>query len=183
MNFRERWVDYLYRAATGTQKYRTSRTPIGLAVFGLFTAVFIILAVIVNKALALPWPVPDDSSQAIAYFLMMIGAAITAWTVFYFHKSRGTPVPVNPPQLLVTNGPYRYSRNPMLTGVFLLLFGLGFAMHSLSLVLIFTPLYTLAHMWELKQIEEPELIKRFGNEFLAYRKRTPMFFPGIRLKK
>jgi protein-S-isoprenylcysteine O-methyltransferase Ste14 len=71
----------------------------------------------------------------------------------------------------------------MLAGVFLFMFGLGFAMRSLSLVLIFVPLYALAHVWELKQIEEPELAKRFGDEFLAYRKRTPMFFPGIRLKK
>jgi len=183
MNLRERWIDYLYRAATGTQQYRSSRTPIGLAIFGLFTALFIILAIIVDKALTLPWPVPDNFSWKIGYFLMAIGAAMVAWTVVYFRKSRGTPVPVNPPQALITCGPYRYARNPMLTGVFLFMFGLGIAIHSLSLVLVFTPLYALTHVWELKQIEEPELVKRFGDEFLTYRERTPMFFPRIRLKK
>ena len=106
MNLRERWVEYLYRAATGTQKYRSSRTPFGLAIFGLFTALFVVLS----------------------------------------------------------------------------MFGLGFAMHSLSLVLVFTPLYVLSHVWELKQIEEPELIKRFGEEFLAYREHTPMFVPRLRDK-
>jgi len=180
MNLRERWIDYLYRAATETQKYRSSRTPVGLAIFGLFTALFVVLAVIVDKALSLPWSVPDDINRAVTYLLMAVGAAIITWTVFYFRKSRGTPVPVNPPQELVISGPYRYSRNPMLTGVFLLMFGLGFAMHSLSLVLLFTPLYALSHAWELKQIEEPELVKRFGDEFLAYRERTPMFIPRFR---
>ena len=182
MNLRERWVDYLYRAATGTQKYRSSRTPVGLVIFGLFTAFFIILAIIVDKMLTLPWPVSDNLSRIVAFFLMAIGAAITAWTVFCFHKSRGTPVPVNPPPVLIANGPYRYARNPMLTGVFLLMFGLGFAIHSLSLVLIFTPLYALAHFWELKEIEEPELIKRLGDVYLAYREKTPMFIPIFRAK-
>ena len=68
----------------------------------------------------------------------------------------------------------------MLTGVFLAMIGLGFLIHSLSLVFVFTPLYALAHAWELKNIEEPELIKRFGDDFISYRERTPMFIPRIR---
>ena len=74
-------------------------------------------------------------------------------------------------------------RNPMVTGVFLLLFGIGFAIGSLSLVLIFTPLYILVHLWELKNIEEPELIRRLGEDYLAYRSRTPMFIPKIKKDK
>lgn len=183
MNLRKRWIDYLYRAANGTQEYRSTRTPIGLAIFGVFTAFFVVLAIIVDKVLALPWPVSDNLSLMIAYPLMAIGAALVMWTGFYFHKSQGTPVPVNPPQTLVTSGPYRHTRNPMLAGVYLLMFGLGFAIHSLSLVLVFVPLYALAHAWELKHIEESELAKRFGDEFLAYKERTPMYFPRIRLKK
>jgi hypothetical protein len=35
MSLRKRWIDYLYRAATGSQQYRSSRTPAGLAIFGL----------------------------------------------------------------------------------------------------------------------------------------------------
>ena len=183
MNLRERWIDYLYRAATGTQQYRSSRTPIGLAIFGLFTSLFVVLAIIVDKAQNLPWPVPHNFSWAIAYALMAIGLAMLIWTDFYFRKSRGTPVPVNPPQSLVTGGPYKFVRNPMLMGVYLSMFGLGFAMRSLSLVVVFVPLYALAHTWELKHIEEPELVKRFGGEFLAYRERTPMFVPRFRLKR
>lgn len=183
MNFRERWIDYLYRAATGTRRYRTSRTPIGLAIFGLFTALFIAPAIFVDKALALPWPVPGNVSPIAAYLLMAAGTALVAWTMVDFRKSRGTPVPVNPPQALVTGGPYRYTRNPMLTGVFLLMFGLGFAIPSPSLVLFFTPLYMLAHVWELKQIEEPELLRRFGDEYAAYREKTPMFLPRFRSGK
>ena len=70
----------------------------------------------------------------------------------------------------------------MLTGVFLILFGLGFSINSFSLVLFFTPLYVLINVWELKNIEEPELIKRFGDEYAEYRRITPMFIPRCRSK-
>jgi len=81
---------------------------------------------------------------------------------------------------VVKTGPYRYARNPMLTGVFLFLFGLGIGVNSLSLVCFFTPLYVLVNMWELKEIEEPELLRRLGDEYNEYRKQTPMFIPGRR---
>ena len=183
MNIRERWVRLLYRAATGTKKTRTLLTPIGAVIFGLFTALFVFLAVLLDRALALPWPIPITISGLVSIPMMAIGVAVTAWSVFHFLKVNGTPVPFNPPPTIVESGPYKYARNPMLTGVFLLLFGIGFAIKSLSLVLIFTPLYVLANLWELKEIEEPELLRRLGEDYLAYRERTPMFIPGIRLRK
>jgi protein-S-isoprenylcysteine O-methyltransferase Ste14 len=67
----------------------------------------------------------------------------------------------------------------MLTGVFALLFGLGFCLRSISLLVVFTPLFILINVWELKAIEEPELIKRLGQEYIEYRNTTPMFFPGF----
>ncbi len=183
MNIRERWVNLVYRAATGTKKTRTLLTPVGVVIFGLFTALFVFLAMLLDGVLALRWPIPVTVSRLVSVPMMAIGIAITAWSVIHFLKVNGTPVPFNPPPALVESGPYRYARNPMLTGVFLLLFGVGFAIGSLSLVLIFTPLYVLANLWELNEIEEPELIRRLGEDYLAYRERTPMFIPGIRLKK
>ena len=68
----------------------------------------------------------------------------------------------------------------MLTGVFLILFGIGFGVNSISLVFLFTPLFVLINVWELKQIEEPELMKRLGDEYIEYRGQTPMFLPRFR---
>jgi len=183
MSIRERWAGLLYRVATGTKTTRTLLTPIGVVIFGLFTAVFVFLAMLLDRALALRWPIPITVSELVSIPMIVIGVAITAWSVFHFVKVNGTPVPFNPPPVLVDSGPYRYARNPMLTGVFLLLFGIGFAIKSLSLVLVFTPLYVLANLWELKEIEEPELLRRLGEDYLAYRDRTPMFIPRTRLRK
>ena len=183
MGINDRWISLLHRAATGSKKTRTLLTPIGAVIFAVFTALFVILAVLIDRLLALPWSVPNAISWLVSVPLMAIGVAATAWSAFHFLRVKGTPVPFNPPPTLVTTGPYRFSRNPMLTGVFLLLFGIGFAIKSLSLVVFFTPLFVLANVWELKEIEEPELMKRLGEEYVAYRERTPMFIPRMRLRK
>jgi protein-S-isoprenylcysteine O-methyltransferase Ste14 len=148
-------------------------------VFVLFTVSFVFLALLTDRTLLLRWPMPTGVSVLVSVALIGIGAITTSWSVFHFLKVEGTPVPFNPPPELVTSGPYRFARNPMLSGVFLILFGLGFGIKSLSLILAFTPIYILLNVWELKTIEEPELIKRLGEDYLVYRNRTPMFIPKL----
>jgi len=155
-------------------------TPIGLTVFGLFTTLFVLAGLLVDKLLGLPDLLPERTRLSAAMPLIAVGVVVTAWSAIHFLKVEGTPVPFNPPPRVVKSGPYRYARNPMVTGVFILLFGIGLAVDSVSLVCFFTPLYVLINVWELKQIEEPELVKRLGDEYVEYRKRTPMFFPGLR---
>ena len=179
MEIRERWINLLHRAATGTKKTRTLLTPIGVTIFGAFTALFVLAAFWVDRLLSLPGLLPEGARLPVSIPLMTVGVAVTAWSGFHFLRVKGTPVPFNPPPEVVSSGPYRYARNPMLTGVFLFLFGLGFAVNSFSLVLFFTPLFIMINVWELRQIEEPELAKRFGDEYIDYRSRTPMFIPGL----
>ena len=180
MNLRESWVNLLYRVATGTRKSRDLLTPVGVVFFCLFTASFVVAALLVDRLVPVDWPIPRNISTLISIPILGAGIGVTAWSVIHFLRVKGTPVPFNPPPTLVDSGPYKYARNPMVTGVFLILFGTGFAVASLSLVLVFTPLYILLHLWELKNIEEPELIRRLGEDYVSYRSRTPMFIPKIR---
>ena len=179
MSLRERWIAVIHRAATGTKRARTLLTPVGVAVFGGFTALFVLAGIAVDALLTLPQLLPERARLPLAVPVLAAGLGLTAWSAFHFLRARGTPVPFNPPPRLVTSGPYGLARNPMLTGVFLFLFGLGFAMTSISLVLVFVPLFIVANVWELKAIEEPELVKRLGDEYAEYRRRTPMFVPRL----
>jgi protein-S-isoprenylcysteine O-methyltransferase Ste14 len=179
MGIREHWINLLHRAATGTKRSRTLLTPIGVAVFGAFTALFVFAALLVDRVLSLPSLLPEAARLPVSVPVMAVGVAATGWSALHFLRVKGTPVPFNPPPKVVDTGPYRYARNPMLTGVFLFLFGLGLGVDSFSLVFFFTPLYILFNVWELKAIEEPELVQRFGDEYIEYRKRTPMFVPGL----
>ena len=180
MSIKGRWIDLIHRAATGTKKTRTLLTPVGVLVFGAFTGLFVAAAVWVDRLLHLPGMLPDGMRLPVAVPVMVVGIAATAWSAFHFLRVKGTPVPFNPPPEVVSSGPYRYARNPMLTGVFIFLFGLGLAVDSLSLVAAFTPLFIVFNIWELKAIEEPELLRRFGDEYEDYRRRTPMFIPRLR---
>ena len=112
--------------------------------------------------------------------MILVRVAVTAWSAFHFLKVKGMPGPFNHPPRVVKTGPYRYARNPMLTGVFLFVFGTGFCINSVSLVFFFTPLYIVINVWELKEIEKPELMKRLGDEYIEYRRQTPMFIPGCK---
>lgn len=180
MNIRERWINLLHRVATGTRKTRTILTPVGVLIFGLFTAVFVIAGMAVDRFFHLPPLLPGQWRLPVSLPLLATGVFGIGWSAFHFLNVKGTPVPFNPPPKLVDTGPYRYVRNPMLTGVFLVLFGIGVVLNSFSIVCIFTPLYILFNIWELKCIEEPELVRRLGDPYIEYRRKTPMFVPGLK---
>lgn len=111
---------------------------------------------------------------------MLIGALLMLWSMFVFARVKGTPVPFNPPPKLVTTGPFAYSRNPMTIGLFILMFGIGFYFSSITSVIIFTPLYIYLNILEFKYIEEPELEKRLGQDYVEYKKKVKLI--GFRAK-
>ena len=180
MGFKTKWINLIYTIATGSRKVRTILTPaVGLSYFLLATAV-VFVSFLIDGWLQFPEFPQTPTHIFLAIPLIVVGLLLIFWCLFNFMKAKGTPVPFNPPPVLVASGPYAYSRNPMLSGIFLLLFGLSFAFQSMSLLFIFTPLFILMNVMELKAIEEPELAMRLGNTYLEYKKKTPMFFPRVR---
>lgn len=94
-------------------------------------------------------------------------------------KGRGTPVPMDPPRELVVTGFYRYVRNPIYAGVFLIFLGhfLWFGYWSL---LMYTMLAFLgAHLF-IVLYEEPTLKRKFGTSYEEYLKRVPRWIPRFR---
>lgn len=180
VSLKTKWIDFLYRVATGSRKFRNLLTPIGAAFYALLTVLFVVVALHVDKFLKLPKLLPKTLNLVLSLPILSLSLFMMGWSVYNFLKGKGTPVPFNPPPKLVTTGPYAYTRNPMLTGIFLLLFGLSVFFRSISLVILFTPLFIFVNAWEVKTIEEPELERRFGEEYVEYRKQTPMFFPSLK---
>jgi protein-S-isoprenylcysteine O-methyltransferase Ste14 len=179
MTLKTKWIDILYNVATGSRNVRNFFTPIGAIFYGLLIFVFIVIALHVDRLIGLTNIFPNPFNIILSLPIFSLALFLIVWSVQNFLKAKGTPVPFNPPPQLVTTGPYAYVRNPMLAGVFALLFGFGVLLGSASLLVVFTPLFIFINFWELKSIEEPELEKRLGEEYIEYRKRTPMFFPGF----
>jgi protein-S-isoprenylcysteine O-methyltransferase Ste14 len=182
VNLREKLIGIFYRAATGSRKTRNLLTPAGAVFFFGLITLFIFVALQVDKCLGFPKLLPTSLNIIVSVPLIVIGLFLMAWSVLHFVRVKGTPVPFNPPPKLVTSGPYAHVRNPMLTGVFVLLFGLGVLLRSISLVSIFTPLFILFNVWELKAVEERELERRLGKDYVEYKKRIPMFIPRLKVR-
>jgi protein-S-isoprenylcysteine O-methyltransferase Ste14 len=109
--------------------------------------------------------------------LALLGWLLAMWSIYaQFTLGRGTPVPVMATQKLIVQPPFTHCRNPMTLGTLLAYLGVAIAFHSPGaglLVLIFISLLLVY----IKRVEEKELALRFGDEYLAYKQRTPFLLP------
>jgi protein-S-isoprenylcysteine O-methyltransferase Ste14 len=80
---------------------------------------------------------------------------------------------------LLTEGIYAYTRNPMTLGYSLLPCGMGIMFRSPGMALFVPALVLLVNISILKFVEEPNLEERFGEEYRAYKSRTPFLVPRI----
>lgn len=125
----------------------------------------------------------------ISLLFFLVGASFMLWSnIFLFKIGKGGPangfgISVSPrTKKLVTTGPYRYSRNPMVFGAFSLYTSIIIFLNSiigLSCLLIFLHIGIIY----LKLSEERRLFKDFGDEYLDYKNKVPMIFPLKLLKK
>ncbi|MHA2028263.1 MAG: methyltransferase family protein [Candidatus Kariarchaeaceae archaeon] len=180
MGLKKKWIETINNIATGSRKARNFFTPVGAFVYGLLILGFVVISLYIDRWIGITSIFTNPLNIILSFPFFLLALFLIGWSGQSFLKTKGTPVPFNPPPILITNGPYTYTRNPMLTGVFSLLVGFGLFFGSVSLLMIFTPLFIFINFWELKSIEEPELEKRLGEEYIEYRKSTPMFFPDLR---
>ena len=169
--------ELFYKIATGSKRLRLILTPVGLVVFFGMLLLIIFGSLFMDRALGFPELLSGLIGTLIGVVLLSLGLVYWVWCIVWFSRAKGTPVPFNPPRELVTAGPYAWSRNPMLIGVFAFLFGIGFSLHSVSMVFVWTPAFIIFNVLELKLVEEPELERRFGKSYIEYKRRVPMFLP------
>jgi protein-S-isoprenylcysteine O-methyltransferase Ste14 len=116
---------------------------------------------------------PPARHVAIAAFLLCIGMLLLLWCVREFYiAGRGTLAPWDPPQHLVTTGPYRFSRNPMYIGVVTILVGWCVLWGSRALV-VYAALFLCGFHLRVLLHEEPWTARQFGVHWEAYRARVP----------
>ena len=112
--------------------------------------------------------------------LVICGLILFLWTVYLFKTiGKGTLAPWTPTQKLVIAGPYQYCRNPMISGVFFILLGEIFLLNSTNILieaLIFFAVNTVYFILK----EEPDLYKRFGEQYLLYKKNVPRWIPKLK---
>ena len=70
--------------------------------------------------------------QILGAAILLAGLALFAWSLYYFAtRGRGTLAPRDPLRALVVGGPYRFVRNPMISGVIFVVCGEALVLLSL----------------------------------------------------
>ena len=116
---------------------------------------------------------------AIGVVCFLAGLLLAVLTVRLFPKhGNGTPAPWDPTTKLIVSGPYAYMRNPMITGVVLMLTGEALMLASLAIG-IWAVVFLLINMFYFPLSEEPGLRKRFGKEYDEYCKHVPRYIPRL----
>lgn len=126
------------------------------------------------------WVVADMGTVRCAGLISLtLGACVSLWCVkdFVVH-GKGTPAPFDPPTRLVLLGPYRYVRNPMYVGLFLVLIGEATFYASLFVLLYSLFLVVTAHIFVVFY-EEPTLIRKFGESYEQYLRSVPRWLPRM----
>ncbi|MDJ0722527.1 MAG: isoprenylcysteine carboxylmethyltransferase family protein [Desulfobacterales bacterium] len=106
-----------------------------------------------------------------------VGVALAAWcTALFLRRGRGTPAPWDPPRVFVVAGPYRHVRNPMIIGVLLILAAEALLFRSWALA-AWWAVFLAGNALYIPLVEEPGMVKRFGDDYRAYRARVPRWLP------
>ncbi len=110
----------------------------------------------------------------------LLGLVIFGLTIKMFIEiGRGTLAPWSPTRKLITGGLYGYVRNPMITSVLTILIGEALVFHSVP-ILIWAVVFFAINSIYFVALEEPGLARRFGEEYLEYKKNVPRWIPRLR---
>ena len=116
----------------------------------------------------------------VAWVMMTAGLALSVWTIVYMRrKGDGNPMDAFGHEVaprtkhLMTEGPYRLNRNPMLTGIFVYLAGLCLWLWAWQSVAAFA-VFVIIMLLQVRS-EEKRLRRDFGEAYEDYCRRTRRF--------
>jgi protein-S-isoprenylcysteine O-methyltransferase Ste14 len=103
------------------------------------------------------------------------GAALTIAGARLFGERRTNIRTFNDPTILVTDGPFRFSRNTMYLGFALFLTGVGILLGALVPLIVGLSFWLIADRWYIP-FEEAAMQRTFGDQYDAYRKKVRRWF-------
>lgn len=122
----------------------------------------------------------EGAMQALAAFpgaaalggaIVVLALANDLWCAATLRRHETTIMPHRPASRLATDGPFRWSRNPIYVSHVAVVFGLGLLLGS-PFTMLLTPLLALGlHSLSILP-EERHLLGKFGDDYRAYMART-----------
>lgn len=155
-----------------------------VAIVALPVAVTILVPVWISRRYAVEAVAPSSLPEGLLLIpgvgFLLVGLVLFSACLRQFAKQgRGTLAPWDPPRRLVIRGPYRWVRNPMISGVILVLFGEACLLRSVPHA-VWAAVFVAVNCVYIPLLEEPQLEARFGDDYRRYRNNVRRFLPRLR---
>jgi len=108
-------------------------------------------------------------SKPIGILLIFMSLIIFYISIKQFNKHSEDPVPTTPSNLIIVNGIYSYTRNPMYLGLLLMQIGLGMLLSVIHIVMFTVFTYLILKYFVIFP-EEKYLEDKFGDVYIRYKK-------------
>jgi protein-S-isoprenylcysteine O-methyltransferase Ste14 len=132
----------------------------------------IVAAWYLGRASPLTWPGLDDTpARAVGIGLGVTGLLLVGWAALTLRRHGTTILPDKGAEHLVTDGPYRFRRNPIYLADVLILFGLAELTKNIWFAILAVP-FALLVTWLAVLPEERHLEAKFGDAYRAYKAKT-----------
>jgi protein-S-isoprenylcysteine O-methyltransferase Ste14 len=138
----------------------------------LFVIAFGVSWLLDGSVRALPFPgISPVVGKVIGALILIAGFYLMVWGIAAFRRVMTAIFPNQPANELVTDGPYRFTRNPMYSGFTLVYVGAAVIMNSLWPLLLLPIVLGLLYLLVIRR-EEAYLADAFGAKYAAYREKV-----------
>jgi len=122
-----------------------------------------------NQVRSLRFPVDEMVVEIFGAAVFLAGMYILIWGIATFRRALTAIFPNQPASELVKDGPYRFTRNPMYTGLSIAYVGGAFLVDSAWPLIILPVVLGLMYLLVIRR-EEAYLKDAFGQEYMTYRR-------------
>jgi protein-S-isoprenylcysteine O-methyltransferase Ste14 len=161
-------------AAIGSKPTRSGRSWsfLGVRIAVLIVIILLIRAGAFSHATGAhsPW------LQGFGLGVFFSGIALAIWARVELGRNWGMPMSQRVDPDLITNGPYRYIRHPIYSGIIL---GMTGTTMAVGLYWLFATLAISGYFIYSATVEERNLERRFPDAYRAYKQKTKMLIPFV----
>lgn len=151
----------------------------GVVFLGVLPFALIALGSSLDQALGWAPILYQPINAVLGGLLIVVFWLFAVWSItVQFTAGRGTPVPLMATQKLIVEPPYSYCRNPMALGAIGMYLGVAVLFGSIGAAVLVL-LGAAVLLMYIKRVEEKEMEMRFGEEYAAYKQRTPFLIPYL----
>jgi protein-S-isoprenylcysteine O-methyltransferase Ste14 len=140
----------------------------------LIYLVTLLLGLLLNRRLPAPF-LPRRTARTLGLPLLGGGVLLAVWFRRSMRRAGTPPNPWKPVSSLVTDGPFRYSRNPVYLAFTMIYAGISCLANALWAVLLLPPVLLVMQRGVVER-EERYLEIRFGAQYLRYKARVRRWF-------